>query len=161
MDTTKLINYLGYTSIYKPFDDYLLSIGIKKRPKGTSLKTRFLTQDNLTLGFIEYDDYIEDYQIEPLSEGTLILERVDFEAGFEPQLPFGLDFKFSLKETLSNLSPALKLVVDGLEPISEWSPRFFHQSFFLNINFDKKLDQINHINVSKPDRYNKKHFGLK
>lgn len=161
MDTTKLIHFLGYASIYLPFDDYLLSIGIKKRPKDTSYKTRTITADNLALEFTEYNDYLDDYLSEPLSEGRLILERVSFEAGFNDPLPFGLRFSMNPEAVLNKLGMPLKVVAEDIDPIESWLPHFYYESFFVVVRFNEKNHVMESISISYPSKYNRKHFGLK
>ena len=161
MDTTKLINFLGYTSIYEPFDDYLLSIGIKKRPKDTSLKSRIIEADNLSLRFLEYDDYVEDYLSEPLSEGQLILERVSFEAGCSDPLPFGLSFNMNLETVINTLGEPLKVVVEGIDQKEPWIPYFYLKGFLVVVRFNQKTLDMEDVFVSRPDKYNREHFGLK
>jgi hypothetical protein len=71
MDVVDLINFLGHSSIHKPFDEYMTYLGLKKRPKiGKSLDTIIpIKAKGLSISF-EID--AEGEGIVQRSEGTFV-----------------------------------------------------------------------------------------
>lgn len=154
------IGYLGQSSTDAALDAFLTLIGIKKRPKDTSISTRYVEGSGITFSFLERYDYLEIYTQAPNSEGELILDRVDFDQIGATMLPYGLNFGIPLETMKTILGEPLVAMAD-IPPPNTFRPKFYFDGHFMVAYLDKKTMLLEHLVVSKATKLNQQHFGLK
>lgn len=154
------IGYLGHSSTDMALDAFLTSIGIKKRPKDTSISTRYIEGNGVIFSFLERFDYLEAYSQAPNTDGELILDRVDFDQVGATMLPYGLSFGMSLETMKTILGEPLVAAADTPPP-SAFRPKFYFDGHFMVAYLDKKAILLEHLVVSKVTKLNQQHFGLK
>ncbi|MBL7555252.1 MAG: hypothetical protein JNM24_05460 [Bdellovibrionaceae bacterium] len=156
----KSLEFLSHSSTYKPLDDFLLSIGIKNRPKSTSLSTMSVEGDGIIFSFIERPDYVERYGHQPLSDGELILDRIDFNREGSMPLPFELEYNLDFDLASKLLGEALQSKDPEMIVPKPWMPRFHYKIFFIVLHFDKNSMRIKHAVITHPSLGNRKHFRI-
>lgn len=154
------IGYLGHSSTDAALDAFLTSIGIKKRPKDTSISTRCVKGNGIAFSFLERFDYLEAYFQEPDTDGELILDRVDFNQVGATMLPYGLNFGMPLEALKTILGKPLVAVAD-IPPPNTFRSKFYFDGHFMVAHLDKKTMLLEHLVVSKVSKLKQQHFGLK
>ena len=155
MDTTKLLSFLGHSSIYPPFYDFLLESGIKKRPKkneGSESLTDKTT--GLTLEFDLATIFDEASLIPKKSEGWYILSSVTFPRDFSDALPYGL----SLNLTKADLDKKLGTAIKERPHIPLVT--YFHNNMLITINWNKEDPEDAFIRFTAPNVSHKKNLGI-
>ena len=155
MDTTKLLSFLGHSSIYPPFDDFLLKNSIKKRPKKNEGSERITDKvTGLTLEFQLVTIFDKESLIPKISEGWHIFRSVTFPRNFPDELPFGL----SLVLTKDELDKKLGSPKEHLPKIPLAS--YFYDNKLIVVNWDKDEPEDAFIRFTVPDIYIKKNLGI-
>lgn len=160
IQSDKSLEFLGHSSIHEPLDDFLLSLGIKKRPKSASLSTMSVEGDGIVFSFVERPDYIERYGHQPLSAGELVLDRIDFDQDGSMPLPFGLKYSLDFDLAAKLLGGVLQSKDPDMVAPKPWMPRFHFKGFFVVLHFDKSSMKMKHAVVTRPSLMNCKHFEI-
>ena len=157
MDPKKLVEFLGHSSIYEPFDDYLLSIGIKKRPKHDSTSGgRYPIKHpslGLELGFETSIGYQEESLVPQKSAGQFVLDSVIFRKQPDLPLPYGLSFSLVRSQVDSIIGPCVQR-----RPDDDSSTHFF-QGVLVDIGWDRN-GKMDSILFGYPHTYDQKHLNL-
>ena len=162
MNIESLIAHLGHSSAHKPFDDFLGSCGMKKRPRTTDSYPYLLKSScpGLSLGF---EDDPADLGIERKSAGEFVFTKIslDFTSTKEPfsgDLPFGVGRARTKDEVLAVLgSPRTQgeNPVDGGAGIS-----YFIQGLVCVFSYaDSAGACLSFVSLSLPDDSDRE-FGL-
>lgn len=149
MDGSKLVSFLGYSSIYPELDDFLLASGVKKRPKKVEdLQWVKDSQLGISLTFQLSETFDEDSAIGRKSDGKFILRTVQFLRGFSGILPFG--FSWDLKpQDLQGLFG---------KPIDEDGPMFFFKNRRIGFHYQRGAASI--YTVDLPDHSSVSRYGV-
>ncbi len=155
MDTVELVSFLGHSSIYEPFDEFLAENGIKRRPKKNEA-TEWISEEALGLSLeFEASDVYGGNALSPIrSDGRFILRSVTFGPNFRYSLPFGLTLAMSKANAEGVLGRARK------ERASLPSATFVHEGFVIVFNWNKEEPNEAFIRFKLPDIYDKEQLGL-
>lgn len=154
MNAIELIGFLGYSSIHKPFDEYLTASGLKKRPKiGKSLDTIIAVKgEGLSMSF-EID--AEGEGIEPKSEGSFVfyqLEIMLLDKGQENGVYVGpLPYDLLATDSRNNVENKLQILKRRLPD----NDSYFVDGLVWTVAFDG--DKLRFIQVGVPTNGKRKH----
>lgn len=99
MDGSRLISFLGHSSIHPEFDDFLLGNGFKKRPN--KMEASQSVEDKglgIRLSFLLSNLFDEEIALPKKSEGNFIFGYVQFLDNFTGVLPYGLSWSLAPEE---------------------------------------------------------------
>jgi len=149
MNLLEVIEFLGYTTAYEPFDKFLFKNGIKKRPNfedgGFTIAPK---KSGLILVFT---DDAEENGIVRKSEGSFVLQRVgcnllegEDQDRYSGLLPWNLNLKMdrdSVRATLG--TPQLSF--------EDRSDKFCLNGLIVSFVYAKKMMQLSHLKIALPD----------
>lgn len=157
MDLNQLISFLGHSSAYPPFDEFLDSSGIKKRPKGNDDPLIHLYDPTkaVALRFLARDSFDDDVPEGPKSEGKFILGAVDIDKKFNGQLPFGLTFLLGADQVATILGISLKMT-SGPRPIGT----YLVSGLIVVVRFEQGGKSISSLLIVVKTKYDVKNLGI-
>lgn len=154
MNAKQLIEFLGHSSKHRPFDDFLLSNGIKKRPKGEELTVWLKDKPKgISMEFSFSESYDKEVLRPKKSDGQFILQAVTFEKEPESGLPYGLTFKRTQTQTDQLIGPP-KGEVDAT------FSTYFYDEKVIAIRWKDGDSGIMFVTFRYPNIYDKKNLGI-
>lgn len=165
INAVELMQFLGHSSIYEPFDDYLHSHGIKKRPSTTGRNIELsvsIKKHGLHLSFVE-STKLAGEGLASKSSGSYVFNWLDIyltkEDGMSPYggpLPFGLTAELSQKQVRALLGQPKHVSVD---PEFDTNADFFYvDDLVVAIKYtDMQGSAIRMINPCLPDNWAREH----
>lgn len=155
MDATKLISFLGFTSIHEPFDNFLLSYKMKKRPQpGDSPYKMVEKKMGLSLTF---EDDVEGNEIERKSPGIFVFSSAYFSFKGDGYTPFSGTLPFSLVQTDTPAEVEHKLGKPReIDEDDGYFASYFHRGLVVSVRYsDKKKGGLEFVRVSLPTKYHR------
>jgi len=155
MDAIKLISFLGHSSIYPEFDNFLLENGIKERPKKIE-GTQWIRNEELgiSLTFQLSDIFDEESLVPQKSEGNFIFSGAEFPAVFKGKLPYELSLSLQKQDVDAKLGSPLRF----REKVP--SATYFYDGYVIVLNWMKDSPKDRFIRFSLPNIYDKQNLGL-
>lgn len=148
MDSTILLGYLGHSSIYPEFDDFMLQNGIKKRPKKNESSEAITdSATGIVLRFQSSVVFDEESLISKKSDGKFILTEVSFPRGCSASPPYGI----SLAMPKSEVDKILGTPKD--ETIKIPLAIYVYKGFVITINWNKASPSDAFIRFALPNKY--------
>ncbi|ALV08764.1 hypothetical protein [Roseateles depolymerans] len=159
MNVSDLFKFFGHASVYEPFDDFLLTLGVKKRPKDSDdypyiLK---LKDAGVSLGF---EDDPADLGIERKSDGTFVFAKVHLDltkkGGFSGDLPFGVGKARTKSEIVAILGKPLS---EGDKPIGDGvgMTYFVDGLVYVFVWADRAATQLEYVSLALPNDADRQH----
>ncbi|RZI57104.1 MAG: hypothetical protein EOP37_21705 [Rubrivivax sp.] len=160
MNISSLISFLGHSSIHEPFDDFLKTNGVKRRPKDTdsypyAIKSSVL---GLSLGF---EDDPEELGIQRKSDGGFVFSKINFdlvakEEAFSGDLPFGVGQARSGQEVRAILGAPR---TEGDNPVSDGvgMSYFIGDLVYVFSYSDRAATRLAFASISLPDSSDREH----
>lgn len=153
MKIETFIPFLAHSTVNDLFDDELVAVGLKGRPKGDD-PTVFVksADEKFILGFSSDAAFKEFYAFEPKTAGRYLLVSIYSEPR-KAELPFGLDWTMTAEQVTSKLGEPKRVAASNAT--------FVHDDLQIVCRFkDKSMKEMTSATVSLIDVYAKQRYGL-
>lgn len=148
-----LMSFFGKSPMDEDFDQFLLELGIKKRPKGQHLYERIdITKDSsLQLALCAKEHYTEEQVTHdfPLqTENWYVLEAIIISPDYTGILPFGLKLNMKKNEVIQLLG----MPASGKLPSSDFH---YHDRFVVVVDYESgSKNQVEELQITTPTTFN-------